>query len=88
MLRSDAGLFDKAKACQRLAVIGGRDAVPALAAFLGDKELAHYARFGLEPNPDPAVDVHWGEQTWEEMQFTAITMTLGGAEARPTGGQE
>jgi hypothetical protein len=38
-------------------------------------------------NPDPSVDVHWGEQTWEEMQFTAITMTLGAPEARPTGGQ-
>ena len=27
-------------------------------------------------NPDPTVDVHWGEQTWEEMQFTALTITL------------
>jgi hypothetical protein len=27
-------------------------------------------------NPDPTVDVHWGEQTWEEMQFTAFTLTL------------
>jgi hypothetical protein len=27
-------------------------------------------------NPDPKVDVHWGEQTWEEMQFTAFTFTL------------
>ena len=23
-------------------------------------------------NPDPKVDVHWGEQTWEEMQYTGI----------------
>jgi hypothetical protein len=38
-------------------------------------------------NPDPSVDVHWGEQTWEEMQFTALTMTIGAPEARPTGGQ-
>jgi hypothetical protein len=38
-------------------------------------------------NPDPSVDVHWGEQTWEEMQFTALTMTFGPAESRPTGGQ-
>ncbi len=56
VLKSDATLFDKAKACQRLAVIGGKDAVPALAKLLGDKGLAHYARFGLEPNPDPSVD--------------------------------
>ena len=27
-------------------------------------------------NPNPAIDVHWGEQTWEEMQFTAFTFTL------------
>jgi hypothetical protein len=39
-------------------------------------------------NPDPSVDVHWGEQTWEEMQFTALTLTLDPpAAARPTGGQ-
>ena len=38
-------------------------------------------------NPDPKVDVHWGEQTWEEMQFTALTMTIGPSDARPTGGQ-
>lgn len=51
-----ATVFQKAKACQRLAVTGGKDAVPALAALLSDPELAHYARFGLEPNPDPSAD--------------------------------
>ncbi len=56
VLQSDAALFDKAKACQRLAVIGTRDAVPALAALLSDEQLAHYARYGLEPIPDSAVD--------------------------------
>lgn len=50
----DATLFQRAKACQRLAVIGGKEAVPALAALLADPNLSHYARFGLEPNPDPA----------------------------------
>ncbi len=54
VLASDAGVFDKAKACQRLAVVGGKEAVPALAKLLGDSSLAHYARFGLEPNPDPS----------------------------------
>jgi hypothetical protein len=24
-------------------------------------------------NPDPKVEVHWGEQTWEEMQYSGIT---------------
>jgi hypothetical protein len=38
-------------------------------------------------NPDPKVDVHWGEQTWEEMQFTALTLTLGAAPAPTTAGQ-
>jgi hypothetical protein len=27
-------------------------------------------------NPDPSVDVHWGDQTWQEMQFTAFAFTL------------
>lgn len=49
-------VFQKAKACQRLAVVGGKDAVPALAALLTDEKLSHYARYGLEPNPDPAAD--------------------------------
>lgn len=48
--------FAKAKACQRLAVVGDKSAVPALAALLADPKLGHYARFGLEPIPDPAVD--------------------------------
>lgn len=46
----------KAKACQRLAVIGTKDAVPVLAAMLGDPKFAHYARFALEPIPDSTVD--------------------------------
>jgi hypothetical protein len=27
-------------------------------------------------NPDPTVDVHWGDQTWQEMQFTAFAFTI------------
>jgi HEAT repeat protein len=56
VLQSDAPLFDKAKACQQLAVIGTEKAVPALAELLSDEQLSHYARFGLEPIPVPAVD--------------------------------
>ncbi len=48
--------FDKAKACQRLAVAGTKDAVPVLAAMLSDPKFSHYARFGLQAIPDPAVD--------------------------------
>jgi HEAT repeat protein len=56
VLRSDAAPFDKAQACQRLALIGTREAVPTLAALLADERLGTYARFGLEPIPDPSVD--------------------------------
>ncbi len=49
-------LFEKAIACKRLSMVGTREAVPALAALLDDERLGHYARFGLEPIPDPAVD--------------------------------
>lgn len=54
--KADATTFEKAKACQRLAVVGGKDAIPALADLLADETLNLYARFGLEPIPDPAVD--------------------------------
>jgi len=27
-------------------------------------------------NPDPSVDVHWGDQTWQEMQFTAFAFSF------------
>jgi hypothetical protein len=27
-------------------------------------------------NPDPKVEVRWGEQTWEEMQYSGITFTV------------
>ena len=56
VLQSDAAPFDKAQACQRLALVGTREAVPALAALLADERLSSHARFGLEPIPDPSVD--------------------------------
>ncbi len=30
-------------------------------------------------NPDPTVEVHWGQQTWQEMQYTGITYTVDAA---------
>jgi hypothetical protein len=27
-------------------------------------------------NPDPKVEVKWGDQTWEEMQYTGILYTV------------
>jgi HEAT repeat protein len=54
VLASDAGLHEKARACQELAVVGGPAAVPALAALLDQEHLADYARSGLEMIRDPA----------------------------------
>jgi len=51
-----ASVYARAKACQRLAVIGDRSAVPALGKLLAHPQLAVYARFALEPLPDPAAD--------------------------------
>jgi HEAT repeat protein len=48
--------FEKAKSCQRLAVAGTPEAVPALAAYLTDEHLGVYARFALQPINHPSVD--------------------------------
>ena len=56
VLDSDVELFEKAKVCQRLAIIGTSKSVPALAKLLAHAELSHYARFALEPNPSSEVD--------------------------------
>ena len=54
VLASGAGVHEKARACQELAVVGGPAAVPALAALLDQEPLADYARSGLEAIQDPA----------------------------------
>jgi HEAT repeat protein len=56
VLQSQAGLKEKADACRELAVIGTKDAVPALAALLPDEKLSHMARYALETIPDPSAD--------------------------------
>lgn len=61
VIESDAELFDKAKACQRLAVIGTSESVPVLAKLLAVPELSHYARTALEANPVADVDVAFRE---------------------------
>jgi len=39
--------------------------------------IAHYDNSANnKSNPDPTKDVHWGEQTWDEMQYSGITYTL------------
>jgi hypothetical protein len=49
--------------------------------------IAHYDNSTANrSNPDPKVEVHWGEQTWEEMQYTGITYTIDAAQ--PTTAQQ
>jgi Copper type II ascorbate-dependent monooxygenase, C-terminal domain len=39
--------------------------------------LAHYDNSANnKSNPDPTKEVHWGEQTWDEMQYTGINYTI------------
>lgn len=48
--------YERARACQQLAIVGTPEAVPALAALLGDGRLGHYAREALEAMAAPAAD--------------------------------
>lgn len=57
--------FDKAKACQRLAVVGDASAVPALRKLLGSSELNLYARTALEQITDPSADTALREAAGE-----------------------
>ncbi len=56
VLKSDASIKEKMDACRLLSIVGTKDAIEPLAALLGDEQLSHMARYGLEPIPDPAVD--------------------------------
>ncbi len=39
--------------------------------------VAHYDNSAANPwNPDPKATVRWGEQTWEEMQYSGITFSV------------
>ena len=49
-------VFQKAIACKRLSMIGGKSAILPMAALLGHPQISGYARFGMEPIPDPLVD--------------------------------
>jgi hypothetical protein len=37
-------------------------------------------------NPDPTINVHWGDQTWEEMQFTGMLYSVVGRSPKNAGG--
>ena len=43
------------------------------------RAVAHYDNsHGNKDNPDPSVEVAWGDQTWEEMMFTAFVYSIDG----------
>ena len=43
------------------------------------RAVAHYDNSAAnKSNPDPSVDVSWGDQTWEEMMFTGFIYSLDG----------
>lgn len=49
-------LHDRAKLCQRLAILGDATAVPSLAELLSDPKLSGYARTALERIPGPEAE--------------------------------
>jgi hypothetical protein len=74
-----ASVFDKAKACQRLAIVGGDDAIPALVAQLADEQLNVYARSALEAMADPAADQSLREaaENLSGRQLAGVLLSLG-----------
>ncbi len=57
ILNEKAEFFDRMDACRQLGTIGSKKSIEPLATLLhGDERLAHMARYGLETNPDSAVD--------------------------------
>jgi hypothetical protein len=46
------------------------------------RAVARYDNSSSNPaNPDPKVDVRWGDQTWEEMQYTGLNYSIDGKRA-------
>lgn len=56
VLKSDAPSGEKAIACKQLAIYGNKEAVPALAPLLENKDLISWARIALEAIPGPEAD--------------------------------
>jgi len=56
VIKSNAEIKEKMDACRLLSIVGTKDAIAPLVALLGDEQLSHMARYGLEPIPEPAVD--------------------------------
>ena len=71
--------FEKAKACQRLAEIGTKQAVPALAALLPDEHLNCYARGALEviPGPEAAAALREAAGKLKGLQLVGVLNSIG-----------
>ena len=81
VLTSDANTFAKAKACQRLVLVGDESAVPALVGLLADEKLSAYAREALEGIPGPACDAALREAL-SRLQGERLVGVLGSIGAR------
>lgn len=45
------------------------------------RAVAHYDNSAAnKANPDPRIEVKWGDQTWEEMMFTSLVYSIDGVE--------
>lgn len=79
VLKSDAGLREKALACQQLADFAGPAAVPALASLLAHEQLGDYARSGLESMSDPAAGAALlgAVETLQGRQLAGVINSLG-----------
>ena len=42
---------------------------------------------GNKDNPDPGKEVRWGDQTWEEMQYTGFLYSVPSRRLRPVSSQ-
>ena len=73
VLSSDAGIEEKANACNDLARVGTAKAVPALAKLLPDEKLHDYARNALAIIKDPAA----GKALLSEMKKTRGDLKFG-----------
>lgn len=69
---------EKREACRKLASIGTAASVAPLVAMLGDASLSHMARYGLETNPDPAVDVAFRNELAQPKDKRLAARTLTG----------
>ena len=50
--------------------------------------MAHYDNSANNrSNPDPSIPVRWGQQTWQEMQYTGINYIVDSVSPSATPGQ-